>query len=73
MVWLGFEPGAAGDEGRKVQLIPLGYSMAPVQFKFHLYSCRQCDQKKIAKCLWKLPKNGFTLKMTDFDNFTKNA
>ena len=33
----------------------------------------QCDQKKIAKCLQKLPKNDFTRKMVDFDNFTKNA
>ena len=34
---------------------------------------RQCDQKKIAKCLKKLPKNGFTRKMTDFNTFTKIA
>ena len=33
----------------------------------------QCDQKKIAKCLSKLPKNDFTRKMIDFDAFTKNA
>ena len=33
----------------------------------------QCDQKKIAKCLKKLPKNDFTRKMKDFDNFTKIA
>ena len=33
----------------------------------------QCDQKKIAKCLQKLPKNDFTRKMIDFDTFTKNA
>ena len=34
---------------------------------------KQCDQKKIAKCLYKLPKNDGTRKMTDFDNFTKIA
>ena len=33
----------------------------------------QCDQKKIAKCLQKLPKNNFTKKMIDFDTFTKIA
>ena len=31
----------------------------------------QCDQKKIANCLYKLPENDFTRKMIDFDNFTK--
>ena len=30
---------------------------------------RQCDQKKIAKCLQKLPKNDFTRKMIYFDTF----
>ena len=33
----------------------------------------KCDQKKIAKCLSKLPKNDFTRKMIDFDTSTKNA
>ena len=33
----------------------------------------QCDQKKIAKCLKKLPKNDFTRKMIVFDIFTKIA
>ena len=33
----------------------------------------QCDQIKIAKCPYKLPKNGFTRKFNDFDNFTKIA
>ena len=33
----------------------------------------QCDQKKIAKCLEKLPKSDFTRKMNDFDTFTKIA
>ena len=33
----------------------------------------QCDQKKIAKCLSKLPKNDFTTKMIDFNTFTKIA
>ena len=38
------------------------------------YNCGgQCDQIKIAKCLKKLPKNGFTRKMNDFDTFTKIA
>ena len=31
----------------------------------------QCDQKKIAKCLLKLPKNEFTREIIDFDTFTK--
>ena len=31
----------------------------------------QCDTKKIAKCLSKLPKNDFTRKMNDVDTFTK--
>ena len=34
---------------------------------------KQCDQKKIAKFLLKLPKNGFTRKMNDFDTFPKIA
>ena len=29
-------------------------------------SADQCDQKKIAKCLQKLPKNDFNRKMIDF-------
>ena len=33
----------------------------------------QCDQKKIAKCLKKLPNNDFTRKMKGFDTFTKIA
>ena len=33
----------------------------------------QCDQKKIDKCLQKLPKNDFTRKIIDFNNFTKIA
>ena len=33
----------------------------------------QCDQKKIAKCLKKLPKNDFTRKIKYFDTFTKIA
>ena len=33
----------------------------------------QCDQKKIAKCLQKLPKNDFSRKIIDFDTFTKIA
>jgi len=32
---------------------------------------KQCDQKKIAKSLLKLPKNDFTRKSTAFDTFTK--
>ena len=40
----------------------------------YLYlSTYQCDQKKIAKCLQKLPKNYFTRKIIDFDTFTKIA
>ena len=33
----------------------------------------QCDQRKIAKCLLKLPKNDFTRKMIGFNTFTKIA
>ena len=33
----------------------------------------QCDQKKIAKCLSKLPKNDLTRNMIDFDTSTKIA
>ena len=32
---------------------------------------KQCDQKKIAQCLYKLPKNNFTRKMTDFTTLPK--
>ena len=31
--------------------------------------CEQCDQKKIDKCLEKLPKSDFTRKMNDFNAF----
>ena len=37
----------------------------------HLNRCNQYDQKNIAKCLQKLPKNDFTRKMIDFDTFKK--
>ena len=40
---------------------------------FIIYRDMQCDQIKIAKCLYKLPKNDFTRKMIDFDTFTKIA
>ena len=33
----------------------------------------QCDQIKIAKCLFKLTINDFTRKMIDFDTITKIA
>ena len=33
----------------------------------------QCDQKKIAKCLKKLPKNDFTRKMIDLQKLPKNV
>ena len=33
--------------------------------------CEQCDQKKIDKCLEKLPKSDFTRKMNDFNAFKK--
>ena len=33
----------------------------------------QCDEKKIAKFLSKLPKNDFSRKIIDFDTFTKIA
>ena len=59
---------------------------ALVQFRYELFDgvstrkrrglcqhCKQCDQKKIAKCLSKLPKNDFTRKMIYFDTSTKNA
>ena len=38
-----------------------------------LVHCIQCDQKKIAKCLLKLPKNDFTSKIKDVGTFTKIA
>ena len=41
--------------------------------KHHSVGAQQCDQKKIAKCLQKLPKNDFTRKMIDFDTFKKIA
>ena len=44
---------------------PILYSIMAVR--------KQCDQKKIAKFLLKLPKNNFTRKMIDFDTFTKIA
>ena len=44
----------------------------PYMFKLALMS-KQCDQKKNAKCLQKLPQNDFTRKMKDFDTFTKIA
>ena len=31
----------------------------------------KCNQKRIIKCLKKLPKNEFTRKMIDFNSFTK--
>ena len=37
------------------------------------YEWYQRDQKKIAKCLSKSPKNDFTRKMIDFDTFPKIA
>ena len=37
------------------------------------FRCKQCDQIKIAKCLYELPKNDFTIKMIDFNTFTKIA
>ena len=41
---------------------------------FHnLAKNNQCDQKKIAKSLQKLPKNDFTRKIKDFDTITKIA
>ena len=40
----------------------------------HLMLCiTQCDQKKIAKYISKVPKNDFTRKIKDFDIFTKFA
>ena len=33
----------------------------------------QCDQFKVTKCLWQLPKNDSIRDMKDFDTFTKIA
>ena len=33
----------------------------------------QCDQKKSHKSPYKLPKNDYTIKIKDFDTFTKIA
>ena len=52
--------------------ITLSLSTYPSICQSRLYR-RQCDQTKIAKCLWKLPKNDFTRNMIDFDTFTKIA
>ena len=61
-----FEPGTSGVKSIEIESAE------------HLYGQKctapnQCDQKKFAKCLIKLPKNDFTRKMTDFDNFIKIA
>ena len=34
---------------------------------------QQCDQKKIAKCLLKWPKNDFTREMIDLQKLPKNV
>ena len=49
------------------------YFQSRDSYTAEILSCSQCDQKKIAKCLQKLPKNDFTRKMIDFDTFTKIA
>ena len=43
-------------------------------FQFDGANLKVCSvTKKIAKCLYKLPKHDFTRKMIDFDTFTKIA
>ena len=55
-------------------LYAVGYGEAlRIPEKSHLDGSRQCDQKKIAKCLEKLPKRDFTRKMNDFNTFTNIA
>ena len=49
--------------GKHIIIFLWGGAVATVQY----------DQKKIAKCLQKLPKNDFTRKMIYFDTFTKIA
>ena len=54
----------------------INFVLTLFSYLIHLKSSRstwcqdQCDQKKIAKCLEKLPKNDFTRKMKDFDTYT---
>ena len=58
--------------GRKIeQKSGSNVEMTPRPILSSLVSSYQCDQKKIAKFLLKLPKNDFTRKMIDFDTFTK--
>ena len=64
----GFEPMASGiGSGRSAN------RATTTATKFLILTPIQCDQKKIAKCLKKLPKNDFTRKMIDFNTFTKIA
>ena len=42
----------------------------------NIHTCNQCDQKKFAKCLKKLPNSDFTRKMKDLtpiQNLPKNV
>ena len=56
-----------------------GDSVGSLHFPLHYLGLassepgQQCDQKKIAKCLQKLPKNDFTRNMIYFNTFTKIA
>ena len=43
----------------------------PLRVHTHLMVVVSVTRKKIAKYLFKLPKNDFTRKMIDFDSFTK--
>ena len=49
------------------------YLPVPILKYQYIIATDQCDQMKIAKCLSKLPKNGFSRKMIDFDTLTKIA
>ena len=49
------------------------YRWLHINFTPHKAHLIQCDQIKIDKCLYKLPKIDSTRKMKDFETFTKIA
>ena len=63
LIIFGIKTGSSALLVEQTHLAPKSHCSCPIQ----------CDQIKIAKCLLKLPKNGFTRKTNDFDTFTKIA
>ena len=55
----------------KYKLSMIGFEPRISCIENDLSTNSQCDQRKIAKCLLKLPKNDFTRKMIGFNTFTK--